>query len=299
MGSGGELSDATVTVRVGTKTQQLLMSLTAPKAPDRQMLSMAMDTGLKDIISSAIEDVPSFDFECMAHAIYVFDTGEKDGAQPIYEISRLSFNFGTRDPISPMTGRPTPADSDRTAFVLHTHFYDKDRKYNPPTLQDIKMFCVYRAFSILRDWKPLRTAELVAAHNGLYIISDLPKSRFSLTSYLVGLLRVKPWSAEELQNKLLAGVESALAEKRFSISPDSERVSFVDLMCAPFPNLSKPDQGDPTKLTFMHNPHDHCTYMKVFEIIGVSVVFSEWPADFRNVSLTFKTSSVSIVPQLT
>ena len=221
---------------------------------------------------------PNLDFETMGTVVF-----NEHG-----QIESLNLRFGEQDKSAPKANRPTPTDdlSRSNTVAFHTHFYDKERKHNVPTTQDVMMFVAYKAtsryFSMKNpksDWK-VREVELVISDEGVYIIHEDPLFKRTIINDLIDTCltpgEINAFIKKHPDKDEGTAVEE-LALKFVNEHFKGENSRFRNKMIGTFKGLTDIDQTNRAQsLTFMQESDKRDLYMKMFNEGGIKVEFKNW-----------------------
>lgn len=225
--------------------------------------------------ASGARDSPLLPFETMG--TINFNTKGR------FESVRARLGHGSER--SPVASRPSPTDLRSRLYntAYHTHFYDPNRLFNVPTVQDVMMFAVYNAvtrFFVLRrgsEWGTVRELELVFSDKGVYTMTNAPEhpSRFSDKLLKTILGETHTTTLETDSDIELYALELAT---KYCVKRDGELSVAVKRA---FPEISRIDVADDVRtVRYMQDEQHHRRYMNIFlTVAGVQVSFFPWNTD--------------------
>jgi len=232
----------------------------------------------------ADEDAPRVEFETMGTLVFNRDR----------KLESLRLRAGTHDTLAPKARRPSPTDARSRAYstAYHTHFYDPQREYNVPTVQDVLMFVVYNTVSrffcgLDPAWGAVRSSELVMTDLGVYIIQNAPDEDNKLSDRILAKPLSRPSVVAAVQGNGISMtgspegfhklIESIVFETAHAVMK-KPRGGFADKMMETFPELTAIDHAkDLMSIRFMQQADAQQTYLDLFRLVGVRVDFVPWP----------------------
>jgi hypothetical protein len=164
-------------------------------------------------------------------------------------------------------------------IAFHSHPHHSQRKFNPPTTQDVKLFAIFRTYS--KEMRPLeqaRTHHIVFTKAGDYVIRDTGISKILLS-------RISAASAATALEFRKTCIKEA--DKIFDSEKNSEYEKELMKLFPQSPGLLGVDAaGDNLKVKFFQTAEKHADYLHYFEKgYGVTIDFFPKSRNKRSICL--------------
>lgn len=201
------------------------------------------------------------------HFVWIGPDGERVGNERI----------GSGDRKSPTVTRPYPSrEMDelkhaRAPYAAHTHPYNRDRTFDPPSVADVAIYVTFYAAYHIHDATRSRLAHFVVTYAGIYELTIPDASQCSL---LAVATRVCPRTTR------LGACDERMHKTLYDKVCRTIGAKLMDT----FPSLTAIDRVTHVLQTsWMQNKKQHDKYVEILNQFGICVTFYPRGTDPRTV----------------